>query len=707
MSLPFDPWRWLVAIAVVLGVSVFSLLNYFPPLPNPLSFDLTLGPAHEPGKSEPLITSGTSGAGDFLFLRYLPNDAIAIGYEAWGEAGTLSAPIPLPADRRLRLTVAMPGLSQVRGLFAPPTDRLRISVGDTPLLDQPVKYHLRMPAQIRFAENTIGGTTCAPLLQGSMALPDGRSLRSRPDPLLSIRTRLITWPTVSRWQAITAGLLGLVAFVAWPRVTRAAAPGRAHWFPRLVRSIHTHRWFVGAATLSTLGFAWMVSYGTLDLLAPENFGDFYEHQATSLLQGRLDVPASAIGGEAFVYQGRTYGYFGLTPALLRLPFVIYNLHFGELSRAFMTAYFAVALAACYLLLRTVYQLSGHNDSAPPAWATLSLIGGAGLGSTLFYLGSRAYIYHEAILCGVMFALIGCWAALRHAATPDRRWWLVSLGAGILSVNARPPTGLFALTLLAAVALVVLLRQRRTDPSLARRQVLVAALCGAGVFTFNVTSYLKFRTFEGCPLRYNVQYNAERLARIDGRQFHLVNVPIGLDYYLVRPNFRLEPGFPYFLIGSLTPPRPWPDTKLDYQDNTLGLPYAMPGLVWLAAIGGVVTFVRFPSLRLPLAACWGAGLPMALAMFAAIAITHRYTADFCPFLLVASAWGVVGLDALSRPWRALVRSVSIFTTFVAILITAAITLHHQGQEVWGVPDEVRAKYADLRRGIDTVVGTLAR
>lgn len=707
MSYPFNPWRWLVAMAVVFAVSALSLLSYFPPLPNPIRFELTLGPAHEPGKSEPLITSGTSGAGDFLFLRYLPDRAIAIGYEAWGEAGTFSAPISLPADRRLRLTVAMPGLSQVRGLFAPPTDRLRISVGDTTVLDQPVKYHLRMPSQIRFAENTIGGTTCDRLLQGSLFLPDGQELRGRPDPLMGVRTRVTTWLTVSRWQAIVAGLLGLVAFVVWPRATGGTASDRAAWLLRSLRSIRTHRWFVGTAAVSTLGFAWMVSYGTLDLFEPDNFGDFYEHQATSLLQGRLDVPASAIGGEAFVYQGRTYGYFGLTPAVLRLPFVIYNLHFGELSRAFMTAYFAVALTACYLLLRAMYQLSGRSESAPPAWATLTLIGGAGLGSTLFYLGSRAYIYHEAILCGVMFALIGCWAALRHAATPDRRWWLVSLGAGILSVNARPPAGLFALTLLAVAALVVLLRRRRSDPALARRQLLVAALCGVGVFTFNVTSYLKFGTFEGCPLRYNVQYNAERLARIDGRQFHLVNVPIGLDYYLVRPNFRLESGFPYFLIGSVTPPRPWPDTKIDYQDNTLGFPYAMPGLVWLAAVGGLVAFVRFPHVRAPLAATWAAGVPMALAMFAAIAITHRYTADFCPFLIVAAAWGAIGFDALPRPWRTLARSASIVTTIAAILITAAITLHHQGQEVWGVPDEVRAKYADLRRGIDMVVGALSR
>jgi hypothetical protein len=44
---------------------------------------------------------------------------------------------------------------------------------------------------------------------------------------------------------------------------------------------------------------------------------------------------------------------------------------------------------------------------------------------------------------------------------------------------------------------------------------------------------------------------------------------------------------------------------------------------------------------------------------------------------------------------------------SVLITLAITLHHQGHEVWGVPDEIKAKYAALRQGIDLAVGALRR
>ena len=298
-------------------------------------------------------------------------------------------------------------------------------------------------------------------------------------------------------------------------------------------------------------------------------------------------------------------------------------------------------------------------------------------------------------------------ALRHFAAPEKRAWVPALVCGLLSIHARPPTGFFALTFLAAMAVAVFLQRRSDRADVARRQLAIVALCGCGVFSFNLVSYLKFKTFEGCPLRYNVQYDAARLARIDGRQFHLVNLPIAIDWYLVRPNFRLEGGFPYFFIGSNRPGYPWLDTKIDYHDNTLGFPYAMPGLFALATLGGAAAFRVFPSRRLLITAAWIAGVPMTLAMFTAIAITHRYTADFCPFLLTSGALGVAGIEQARRGWRNLLRITVAVATGCAVLITFAITLHYQGQEVWGVPDEVRAKYTSLRRGVDTVVDAFRR
>jgi hypothetical protein len=373
----------------------------------------------------------------------------------------------------------------------------------------------------------------------------------------------------------------------------------------------------------------------------------------------------------------------------------------------MLGYYVVALFASYGILRVARRLGGRNDNVPPPWMVVTFVGSAGLGSTIFFLGSRAYVYHEAILCGVMFALLGCWTALRHLAHPEKRWWLGSLLFGVLSVHARPPVGFFALTFLGCVAVALMLKHRAAGTAFLRRHVMVGALCGFGVFSFNIVSYLKFRTFEGCPLRFNVQYDAARLARIDGKQFHLVNLPIAIDSYLVRPNFRLEPGFPYFFIGDQKPGREWLSTKIDYHDNTLGFPYAMPGLFFLATLGGIAACVRVPSLLGPVVTTCAAGIPMSFAMFTAIAITHRYTADFTAFLVTAAAFGIVGLEACPPVWHRVGRAVLWLTLLAAIPISLATTLHYQGSDVWGVPDGVQEKYVALRRSVDAVVQALRR
>src|SRR5215218_2526304 len=48
---------------------------------------------------------------------------------------------------------------------------------------------------------------------------------------------------------------------------------------------------------------------------------FFQAQAASMLHGRLDVKPSDIIGECFDRDARCYGYFGVTPSLLRIPVI--------------------------------------------------------------------------------------------------------------------------------------------------------------------------------------------------------------------------------------------------------------------------------------------------------------------------------------------------------------------------------------------------
>src|SRR5205085_1878582 len=151
--------RWSLASAAMLAISAFSLHHYPAPIPNPLTIDLVLEQPG-PGKSEPIITTGRLRAGDFLFVRFLDQNAVVFGYEAWSQPQILSNPVTLPPNERVRVQLEMPALTQVRGMFAPTSDQVRIVANGREVLHAPVNYHVRLPSEIYFGENPIGGTAC-------------------------------------------------------------------------------------------------------------------------------------------------------------------------------------------------------------------------------------------------------------------------------------------------------------------------------------------------------------------------------------------------------------------------------------------------------------------------------------------------------------------------------------------------------------------
>lgn len=476
-----------------------------------------------------------------------------------------------------------------------------------------------------------------------------------------------------------------------------------------------HRWFIGSALLSVAAFGWISTGGTGRLIATEALASFYDYQAASLLRGRLDVPPEALSFEAFVYQGKTYGYFGPTPALLRVPFVALGLGFGALSRLYLLGYFAAALVAGYLILLHTLRALGADPARPRPWLVVLFTANAGMGNTLFFLGSRAYVHHEAILCGATFALWSVWCGLRHHAAPRGRWWIGALAFGLLAVQARPPCGLFALTFIGVVACAHLLREWRAAlraraalPWRASRLPLaIGGLAALGLFSLNGLSYLKFGTFDACPLQYHVQYQPSvdpgRLARFGGKQFHLANLPLVADTYLLRPNFTLTKYFPWVLMGPETPLAEFPGAKMDWLEPTLGFPYAMPALFGLATIGAALAFWRRPAARPLLALIWIAALPLLLAMFTAVAVSHRYTADFCPLFICAAAPALAAADSARARVRTAGFAVLSILTAAGVVITLLLTLYYQGHRVWGVEEEFRSSYAALRRRVDAFFG----
>ena len=271
------------------------------------------------------------------------------------------------------------------------------------------------------------------------------------------------------------------------------------------------------------------------------------------------------------------------------------------------------------------------------------------------------------------------------------------------MHARPSSGLFALCLVGFVALAHLGRGLKPPPwPTLRRHAAIGALAALAIASFNGLSYLKFGTFDGSPLRFSVQYTPERLARFDGKNFHLANLPHNLDVYLLRPDFRLEPRFPYFFIGSLRG-RGYPGAKLDLAEPVLAIPFAMPALFAMAVIGcGWALRYATPS-RPPLAALALAVVPMSLALLTAVVTSHRYTGDFCPVLIACAAWGIAAFDGETPLFRRAFLVLASMLAALSIFITLALSLHFQGDYAWGVADDVKQNFQTLRKKMDSFFG----
>lgn len=674
----------------------------FPPLGTDLALEVTFPPGR-PGAGEPLLATGVAGDGDVLAVRYLDADTAVLVYDAWGMGGPTSPPFPLRSGERQRLEVTMPSLPALPPRKYRDHRPLRVALAGTELLRADVSFHGRAPHALYFGTNPLGGTIAGAVFRGTLARPEGGRLAGGPDALFTWRERL-PWLVRGRVAGFAGDLLlAAAAGLLAARLARLRLrPAPVPVFPLHARA--PHRWFALATVGSALVFAAVVTGGTFRLIYPESFGNFYDHQARSLLDGRLDVEEAALSGEAFIFEGKVYGYFGPTPALLRLPFVLANVGFGQLSRAYMVAYFVAALAAAYVLLIHVTRLAAGATAWPSAFNVVVLTTLTGLGSTVLFLASRAYIYHEAILCGVMFALWAAYFALRFLAQPPGGWWLASLACGLAAVHSRPPVGLFALSILGCTALALTWRQFKSSGGLrgTLRPLAIAVAAGLAVLSFNGLSYLKFRSFDGAPLRYHVQYSPERLANIEGRNFHLGNLRYNAGSYLWRPDFELRRTFPYYFVSGETPLH-FPSARIDVAEPITGLPYSMPALFLLAVAGGAFAARRWPAAREPLAVIACAVVPMGAALFAAAAVSQRYTGDFCPFLLVMSAFGLTALELLPARAARGARWAAGTLTLLSVVITIAITLHYQGEGVWGVPEDVKARYQALRSAVDAWFG----
>ncbi|MGH9027990.1 MAG: hypothetical protein ACRDWD_18050 [Acidimicrobiia bacterium] len=502
-------------------------------------------------------------------------------------------------------------------------------------------------------------------------------------------------------------------------------------------------WLLGSLAAALL-FVWMLNVGRADFFQAQRFGGtFFDEQARALADGHWDLPTTNLGPEAYIVDGKAYIYFGPVPALLRFPILALtdNLD-GRLTQVSMLAAWTVAMFfAARLGLQVRRLIRGE-----PALGTFELwaIGlfalMLGAGSSLLFLASRAWVYHETLLWGVAFSIAAYDTLLRFLR---RRSAPRLVAVALLSAAAlltRPAVGLGPTVALGVVSLGMILATMR--PALARRlrdwgftppggpaTAWVGGVLAAGlipVVLYASMNYIKFEQLFGIPFETQTQNlidetREETLAASGGTLFNVRALPT-TTLQMIRPD-ALRPTrlFPFV---EFPPPAPViGDVKFDLVDRAASLPVAMPVLV-LLSIGGLILLIRprrvepEPDAHVDPADEPGAALLRAPVIGAAVGgatsliiifVANRYTADFVPLLLML---GLLGGHWLFRR-REIAGHVDGWTRAAAIALVAlvgwsvyvngALALTYQ-RLVSSVGDlTARAELVDLQVQIDDLTG----
>jgi hypothetical protein len=515
--------------------------------------------------------------------------------------------------------------------------------------------------------------------------------------------------------------------------TRGATHRATKESPALPRpGLREHLFILPVLIIVLTTFAWFVTWGGWHLFDSEPLTGYYDAQARGILHGRLDVPPGAISFEAFLRDGKSYGYYGVAPALLRLPLAaMFPRMDGRWSRSFLLV--ACALNVLYAYRFLLLLREGDTPLSPAQKKTFSLfVLSAGIGSTNLFMASRSYVYHEAIMWGATFSLLFAYYLVRYLRRPTLRLLGFAGALAFMAFFSRATGGagaLLALLLLGAILLYLAIPRRSANPpmiSAAERQHSVsflsrafglslpthplrhALLAGLMVIStiafYFAINYAKFRTFDGVPVRLYAQYlkNPERMAITGGRQIHPENLRTGLASYFGLRAVEIGPEFPWVYM-TVSPPV-FAGAAIDVVEPTSSVPVSMPAL-FLLACAGVFTTIRARSpelrrLRLPVICLLAGGC----VVLVTVGITERYLHDFYPFLLVAGAAGAVQFAAMRHTGpRAILARALVPLTLVGICLNAAFAYDYQREIVWGVPAATRAQLTNVRAGIDHALG----
>ena len=413
---------------------------------------------------------------------------------------------------------------------------------------------------------------------------------------------------------------------------------------------------VAFAIVAALYYTALATRFSFELWPTTAGGFIFNSQLRALLAGRIDIDPAVIGMEGFVRDGRTYTYFGILPALLRLPLA------GQLWRdwTLLSCVFASTLAALALLRAFTVALPRVTVAGYAVAFTL-----LASGPQVELLG-KPTVYMEAVLWSYAFACVFLSVAMplltdtaRQATR--RRLAVLALCAG-LALLTRVSTGI---GLYAALALLVIVDLWRARPPAGRMPAMMI-LAGAMVAAAAVNAWRWGDPLQFADLTSNRYYAADpaRLTRLaEVGVFAPTRIPHALLYY----------GAPSVFF-DLPPEGKSGQAVARLFDGPEGPPFGIPAAqpLWL-----LLAIVGAAALARGAAACdRPRGLAVALGLTAAIGIVcsyhylaFRYRAEFAPLVLLLLLWAA----RASLPGQGAGQRLQVVVTIGLVLLAALQTV----------------------------------
>lgn len=405
---------------------------------------------------------------------------------------------------------------------------------------------------------------------------------------------------------------------------------------------------------------------------------FFRAQLQAMLHGRLDVQPSSLAGECFVRGERCFGYFGLSPSVLRMPVALFS------ARSFTPVYIAAAIVVSCAVIAdlvggAVDAAGGSNRARWTLWAVLA----APLGA-LPLLSSRPYVYDEATVWAVAFALLGVRSVVRWLAEQRRPdailavvWWTAA--ASSRPTQMIPPVLLGALLLWRSAP-----EERRQRLAGSAALIVMPAMLCLGAYA------LKFGTpFPAHTLNEQVPESPlwAQIYMVNGsRSEGAVFLPTDLFAY-VRPD-GIRMGGEWLVRAPKLAPLPPLPAGSSYSEPVVSLTALLPAqmgmLIWVIA-GLLRRRDRVSSAAEVRTVPWGwltAGCSTAVLLTVTnVAITQRYVLDFLPALVCATCaavpllvarWRVAGRH--SRPWMmSAAVAASVWSVVAVMLVVRSMAL----------------------------------